>query len=48
MNVEYECFASPFNTFFKKYFSLFKHDKEFGSICNFFEINKNLKLDKNK
>ncbi len=31
-----EIFASPFNTYFKRYYSLFDEDKYFGSLGNFF------------
>ena len=32
-----ECFASPFNNSFPKYYSLFEEDSDFGSLGNFFK-----------
>lgn len=31
-----ECFASPFNHKFERYYSMFEQDREFGSLGNFF------------
>jgi Phosphorylated CTD interacting factor 1 WW domain len=31
-----ECFASPFNYKFRRYYSMFEQDREFGSCGNFF------------
>lgn len=31
-----ECFASPFNHKFSRYYSMFEQDKDFGSLGNFF------------
>ena len=40
LNKNFQCdtelFASPFNAYFKKYYSLFDEDKYFGSLGNFF------------
>ena len=40
LNKSFQCdtelFASPLNTYFKKYYSLFDEDKYFGSLGNFF------------
>lgn len=35
-NCNTELFASPLNAYFKKYYSLFKIDRQFGSLGNFF------------
>lgn len=35
--LNHECFASPFNCFFKNYNSLFNLEKDFGSHGNFFD-----------
>lgn len=34
--VEHELFASPLNSFFKNYFSIFSVDRMFGSYGNFY------------
>jgi hypothetical protein len=34
----YECFASPFNHKFDRYYSMFEEDRAFGSLGNFFTM----------
>jgi len=34
--VTYECFASPLNSYFSKFYSIFKVDEQFGSYGNFY------------
>jgi len=36
LKVDTELFASPVNAYYKKYYSLFEIDREFGSLGNFF------------
>jgi hypothetical protein len=37
LNVQTELFASPLNAYYRRYYSLFEIDKEFGALGNFFE-----------
>jgi hypothetical protein len=37
LGINIEGFASPFNNYFKKYYSIFKDDRDFGSLGNFLE-----------